>query len=230
MMPLFQTIAALMLVATTLAAPGVERKKLPPGPRGEPIRPPGATKPAPATIPTNIITLPGGVVITNIPGEFLPSSVKIVPLPSVAARRLAKYGYEPTSFTVLARYFPEAPENASELSPAARWESVREQIPDDVLALDGKKIAIAGFTLPITLVDGRATEFLLLRTQAACCFGMVPRVNEIVMVKMEPPGMVPELDVPVVVGGTLELKWIGESDQLTAMYELHADRVERAAE
>lgn len=94
--------------------------------------------------------------------------------------------------------------------------------------MDGKKIALAGFTLPLTLANGRATEFLLLRSQAACCFGMVPRVNELVMVKMPPPGMVPVLDTPMVVAGTLSLKWIGESGQLTAIYELRADKVERA--
>jgi hypothetical protein len=56
---------------------------------------------------------------------------------------------------------------------------------------------------------------------------MVPRVNELVMVKMAPPGVKPILDVPVVVGGTLSIQWIGE-DQLTAIYEMRADKVERA--
>jgi len=66
---------------------------------------------------------------------------------------------------------------------------VRRQIPDDVLAMNGRKVALAGFVLPLALADGRATEFLLLRTQSACCFGLVPRVNELVIVKVAPPGI-----------------------------------------
>jgi hypothetical protein len=207
-------------------------KPRPPGPRGKPIRPPpGSTNILPsATNAATIIRLPGGVVITNVPGEFLPRSTNMVRVPAVAARKFTRYGYQPVSFTELARFFVEVPNFTSGDSPAQKWETIRQQIPEDVLGLNGNKIALAGFTLPITLVNGRATEFLLLRTQAACCFGMVPRVNEIVMVKMAAPGMVPQLDVPMVVGGTLSVKWIGEGDQLTAIYELQADREERAAD
>jgi hypothetical protein len=199
---------------------------LPPGPRGKPIRPPAGQRTGAVPPLTNIITLPGGVVITNIPGEFLPRSTNSVRLPSAAARRFQRHGYHPISFIELARFIVKVPEPGAPASTS--WNAVREQIPPEVLALDGKKIALAGFTLPITLVNGRATEFLLLRTQAACCFGMVPRINEIVIVKMAPPGLAPELDVPMVVGGVLQLKWIGEAGQLSAIYELHADRAERA--
>jgi hypothetical protein len=168
------------------------------------------------------------VTITNIPGEFLPRTTNTVRLPSAAARKFERHGYQPISFIELARFILDVPQFAPAVAPPARWNAVRQQIPPEVLALDGKRIAMVGFTLPITLLNGRATEFLLLRTQAACCFGMVPRVNEIVMVKMPAPGLAPELDVPMVVGGVLHIKWIGDGDQLTAIYELHADRAERA--
>jgi hypothetical protein len=213
-----------------LPVTGAERKPLPPGPRGQPIRPPAAQRPPASTNLATVITLPGGVVITNIPGEFLPQDVKIVRLPAAAARKFARYGYQPVSFTELARFFLKVPQPGPGLSQSDRWKKVREQIPSDVAAMHGRKIAITGFTLPVTLVDGRATEFLLLRTQAACCFGMVPRINELLIVKMDPPGMRPELDVPVVVGGVLDIKWIGEGEQLTAIYELQADRVDQASD
>lgn len=187
-------------------------------PRGKPIRPPEGVS------TQNVVRLPGGVVITNVPAEFLPRTTNIVRLPSAAARKYQPQGYQPTSFTELARFFitPEKFTNA-----ATRWEELRKEIPEDVLAMNGAKVALAGFTLPLKLENGRATEFLLLRSQAACCFGMVPRVNELVMVKMTAPGMKPILDTPVVVAGTLAVKWIGE-DQLTAIYEMQAERVERA--
>ena len=205
-------LISMLLVASMFAA---ESRTTP---RGKPIRP------VEGVSTQNVVRLPGGVVITNVPDEFLPRTTNIVRLPSAAARKFQPMGYHPTSFTELARFFitPEQFTNAP-----TRWEELRKKIPEDVLALNGKKVALAGFTLPIALKDGRATEFLLLRSQAACCFGMVPRVNELVMVKMAPPGMKPILDVPVVVGGTLSVKWIGE-DQLTAIYEMQADKVERA--
>lgn len=224
-------VLSLMLPAPLTKLTAAEDRSLPPGPRGQPIRPrpPQTSSTLTPTNAATVITLPGGVVITNIPGEFLPRSTNTVPLPAVAARKFARFGYQPTSFTELSRFFPDVPEPGTGLSPEARWQAVRRQIPADVLAMDSKKVALAGFILPITLANARTTEFLLLRTQAACCFGMVPRINEIVMVKMAPPGIIPELDVPMVVGGILHLKWIGEGGQLTAIYELHADRVERAS-
>jgi len=178
-----------------------------------------------------VVTLPGGRTITNLPAGVLPQSpLNTVRLPSRAARKFEPLGYQPTSFTVLARFFLNLPStNAlAEMTPAARWEAVRRQIPEDVMALNGQKVALAGFVLPLALANGRATDFLLLRTQSACCFGLMPRVNELIMVKVPPPGMMPRPDTPFVAAGALSVKWIGEGDQLTAIYEMRADRVEPA--
>ena len=53
-------------------------------------------------------------------------------------------------------------------------------------------------------------------------------MNELVIVKVAPPGITPRPDTPVVVAGTLTVKWIGEGDQLTAIYEMQGDKVEPA--
>jgi hypothetical protein len=179
-----------------------------------------------------MVTLPGGIVLTNIPADLLPKTTNVVRLPTWAARKFEPQGYLATSFTVLARFFLKLPESGAEasLTPRSRWDAVRQQIPEDVLAMDGRKIALAGFVLPIALSEGRATEFLLLRTQAACCFGMVPRVNEFIVVKAPPQGVTPAVDTPFVVAGTLSLKWIGEGPQLTGIYEMKADKVERVSD
>jgi hypothetical protein len=226
-------IAQILAVALVISVSAAESQRSTNGPRGKPIRPPALrlTNALPADLDTSgVLTLPGGVVITNLPKEFLPRTTNIIRLPTRAARKFEPLGYLSTSFTVLARFFVKVPQfgPGSDLTASARWDAVRQQIPEDVLAMNGKKVALAGFTLPLVLADGRATEFLLLRTQSACCFGMVPRVNELVIVKMAPPGVTPLLDTPVVAAGTLTLKWIGEGDQLTAIYEMQADKVERA--
>src|SRR5688572_7120321 len=103
-------------------------------PRGKPIR-------APEVVSTQqVVRLPGGIVITNVPGEFLPRTTNIVRLPSAAARKYEPLGYQPISFTELARFFI-TPSDARN-SAGSQWESVRAQIPEDVLGLDGKKVAL----------------------------------------------------------------------------------------
>lgn len=223
MLPSFHSGILLFCIVAVLSLHAMERPRKR-APRGQPIRPAAAPADSTNAITQNIVRLPGGVLLTNIPGEFLPADSRQVRLPSVAARKFEPLGYTATSFAVLSRFFPKT-SFVEGASAEDRWEELRKQIPEDVLALDGKKVALVGFTLPLTLVDGRATEFLLLRTQSACCFGQVPRVNEYVYVKM-PKGMKPELDRPTIVGGILSVKWMGEGDELAGLYELHADRIE----
>jgi len=214
---------------------GANPEGLPPGPRGKPIRPPPVfltNSPAPGAEGPTVVTLPGGRVITNLPTSVLPQSPSnTVRLPNRAARKFEPMGYQATSFTELARFFVELPPTnlLAAMSPAARWEMVRKQIPLDIQALDGRKVALAGFVLPLALSGGRATELLLLRTQSACCFGLMPRVNELILVTLPAPGIVPRPDTPFVAAGTLAVKWVGEGGELIAIYEMKADRLEPAA-
>jgi len=226
--------AQAFVLATVVSLAAASGQPTNSGPRGQPIRPRASrlTNAPPAGLnPATVVTLPGGVVITNLPGEFLPRSpTNMIRLPARAARKFEPLGYEPINFTILARFFLKLPESGADphATPAARWDAVWRQIPEGVQAMNGRKVALVGFVLPMSVANGRATEFLLLRSQSACCFGMVPRVNELVIVNVPPPGITPRPDTPMVVAGTLKLKWIGEGDQLTAIYELQGDRVEAA--
>lgn len=228
-----RTLALLLTLAAVVATWTAAGQPSTNGPRGKPIRSPASrltNAPPPDLGAANVVTLPGGVVITNLPPAYLPQSrTNTVRLPTWASRKFEPLGYLPTSFTVLARFFPRLPEPGLDLSPSARWEAVRGQIPEEVLAMSGRKVALAGFILPLTLADGRATQFLLLRTQSACCFGLVPRVNELIIVKMPPPGITPRPDTPFLVAGTLWVKWVGEGGQLTAIYEMDGEKVEVAS-
>ena len=221
-------LTALAAVAADTAPPPVGPRP-PTGPRGQPIRPPAPGSPLASN--ATVVTLPGGIVITNLPAGVLPKSpTNTIRLPTTAARKFEPLGYQPTSFTVLARFFLEVPtpDSGAATTPDTRWETVRKQIPADVLSLDGRRVALAGFVLPLKLENGRTTRFLLLRTQSACCFGLTPRVNEIVVVDLPPPGVQPRPDTPFVAAGVFRLKWIGEGDQLTAIYHMDGDRIEPA--
>lgn len=114
----------------------------------------------------------------------------------------------------------------------------KDQIPEAVKALNGKKIAIRGFMIPYRLSGESVVEFILLRNQGLCCFGVTPRMNEWIHVAMAPGKAAPySMDVPITAFGTLEVKelWDKSKDPdpatgtrrlvLTGIYRMEGDAV-----
>jgi hypothetical protein len=208
---------ALVLTAAPAAPPTSPAPAAASPLRGAPIR-------SPLTL-TNL-TRPG---ISNVlAASAATAPERLIQIPLTAPRKYAALGYTPVNFTTLARFLiaEPAPGTAAAASEQARWTEVLRQIPTEIRELDGKKVAVTGYMLAVSLQNGLTDEFLLLRNQSVCCFGMVPRVNELILVKTAPPGVRPMSDVPVSVAGTLQLKQIGEAGSLTGIYEMTAERVE----
>lgn len=99
-----------------------------------------------------------------------------------------------------------------------------KQIPGPVRALDAKKVAVTGFMLPVKMDQGLVTEFLLVKDPMMCCYGVMPKVNEWVVVKMNGKGVPPLMDVPITFEGTLKVGQIYEGGYLTGLYLLEGDR------
>jgi hypothetical protein len=99
-----------------------------------------------------------------------------------------------------------------------------KQIPDPVRALDAKKVAVTGFMLPVKMNEGLVTEFLLVKDPMMCCYGVMPKVNEWVVVRMNGKGVPPLMDVPITFEGTLEVGQLYEGGYLTGLYLLKGDR------
>jgi hypothetical protein len=97
-----------------------------------------------------------------------------------------------------------------------------EQIPPQVKAWSGRDAIITGFMLPTKLENGKATEFLIMANQMACCFGTVPNMNEWVIVRM-PQGTDVIQDVPISFFGKLKVGAMFENGYMTGIYELDAD-------
>ena len=73
--------------------------------------------------------------------------------------------------------------------------------------LDGKSVVVTGYVLPVAYNRGRTREFMLMRSQAACCFGQAPKANEFIMVVTEEPEGVPATqDVPTTFSGILRIQ------------------------
>jgi len=99
-----------------------------------------------------------------------------------------------------------------------------EQIPGMVRSWSGKKAIITGFMLPTKLDNGKATEFLIMANQMACCFGTVPNLNDWVVVRM-PQGVQVVQDVPISFYGKLKVGAMYENGYMTGIYEMDAEKM-----
>ncbi len=98
------------------------------------------------------------------------------------------------------------------------------QIPAKVKELDEKKVAVTGFMLPVKMDGGLVTDFLLVKDPMMCCYGVMPKVNEWVVVKMVGKGVPPLMDVPITFEGTLKVGQLYEGGYLTGLYLLKGER------
>jgi len=100
-------------------------------------------------------------------------------------------------------------------------------VPADIKALDGKKVALTGFMLPFEYRLVGASHFALLKSQAGCCFGVAPKLNEWIDVHMTNMGKL-YMDTPVLVLGTLKVGEIREYGNLMGLYALKGEKIEKA--
>jgi len=103
----------------------------------------------------------------------------------------------------------------------------REQVPDAVKSLGERPVAITGFMLPIQMTGGRTRNFMLLRNQSACCYGIAPRVSEWIIVHTtgKGKGLRPILDAPVTALGTFHVGDVREEGQLLGIYQLDCEQL-----
>ena len=124
----------------------------------------------------------------------------------------------PVGFYKLASFEFTAPESEAK-APAAE-----AQIPDKIREFNDKKVAVTGFMLPVKMDGGLVTEFLLVKDPMMCCYGVMPKVNEWVVVKMVGKGVPPLMDVPITFEGQLKVGQIYEGGYLTGLYLLHGEK------
>ena len=133
-------------------------------------------------------------------------------------------GYLKLGFDKLAAFKFVAPTYDPVADPRAAPPTGDDQIPAEVKAWNGKKAVITGFMLPTALKDGKATEFLIMANQMACCFGTVPNMNEWVIVKM-PAGVAVTQDVPISFYGVLKVGALYDNGYMTGIYEMDAEKM-----
>src|SRR5258706_2504844 len=87
--------------------------------------------------------------------------------------------YSAVGFDVLSSFkFVVTDQMLSPGNPTDGSSKIMNQIPHSVQDLDQKPIALRGFLLPVKLNGPLTTDFLLLRNQGLCCYGIAPKIAQ----------------------------------------------------
>ena len=138
--------------------------------------------------------------------------------------------YQSLTFNMLTSY-PFREPNWAKMEDPAYIASLKldEQISPQIQAMNGNKVKIQGFMLPLDMSEGNLRTFMLLKDQMACCFGNMPRLNEWVYVRVPKKKKVSvHQDVLVTLLGTLRVGAKFEGVVLTGIYHLELDRIQMA--
>ena len=110
---------------------------------------------------------------------------------------------------------------------ALKWETIGTfqyhegmVLPDPVLALNQKKMGIAGYMMTLEEVED-IRQFLLVESIWACCFGMPPEVNQVILVTI--PKSLRGVDYtlrPVLCAGTFDVGEVVEDGFVTSLYRM----------
>ena len=140
---------------------------------------------------------------------------------------LATGAYQSLTFNMLTSY-PFREPNWAKMDDPAYIASLKldEQISPQIQKMNGKKVEIQGFMLPLDMSEGNLRTFMLLKDQMACCYGNMPRLNEWVYVRVPKKKKINiHQDVLITLLGTLRVGAKFEREVLTGIYHLELDRI-----
>lgn len=136
------------------------------------------------------------------------SDLKVESMPNPVTAYPMADGVPLVTWETLAAYDYDSPSMEDQRSVKIRQKKKKRPIPDFIRALNGTKVAVTGFLIPVdTDETGEfATVFVIVRSQMTCCYGVVPKLNEWVMVTMEKNKKIRAVsDVPTTVFGTIDI-------------------------
>lgn len=101
----------------------------------------------------------------------------------------------------------------------------KNQIPERITRLNGQKISITGFMMPVRVDnEGMVEEFALNGNYDMCFYGAPSQINQWVHVKMQPGAKARFSHNPTTVSGTLEVGELVENGQVVSLYRLIGDK------
>ena len=100
-------------------------------------------------------------------------------------------------------------------------------IPKDVFGLTGAQIKLTGFMIPMDSAD-RITQFALVPSLFACCFGQPPQIQHTIVVNCPPGKAVAYYADQISVEGTLKVDEQKEDGFIVSIFQLKADSIRPA--
>jgi hypothetical protein len=161
---------------------------------------------------TNKLGIPLAAVVTN-------ATARVV--------TIAGDKYQMTSFGQLAGFpFKITTEIlAVESDPLLATSKVLEQIPAEVKKLNERAVALTGFMLPVKFNEGLVTDFMLLPNTMGCCFGRMPRINEVIIINTTGKGFKHLKDIPITIAGTFHVGAIRNDGRLIGIYQMDCEQL-----
>jgi hypothetical protein len=98
------------------------------------------------------------------------------------------------------------------------------EVPADVAALDGARVRLNGFMLPISQSE-KITDFALIPSLMGCCFGASPGVEHVITAKLPPDKAVDYTVDEVVVEGVLHVKVERKQGYTYSLFKVEAQSV-----
>lgn len=102
--------------------------------------------------------------------------------------------------------------------------SAKETIPEDVRKLNGQRVAVDGFMLPLDF-DGGVRTFILNASYDMCQYGAPTIINQRIDVVMTGDRRTIYTHTPIRVYGVLEVGEAYESGELVSIYRMKADAI-----
>lgn len=128
-------------------------------------------------------------------------------------------GYDSIGYDVLKKYLfdPDIPADKE------------QKIPGDVAAINGKKVAVMGYMIPVDFQDGGTNEFILVNVVPGCFFCSKPMPNDWIEVQTVGGKRFPYAgDDLIIVTGKFEVGPVYDGAFLRSIYRLNADNVKPA--
>ena len=133
------------------------------------------------------------------------------------------------NFKNLAGFKYEYPYEEPKGKPWELQAQFEKRVPEHIRKLNGSKVALKGFMLPVETKKDRVTKFLLMADQSSCCFGKIPEPNEWVVVDMTAKEGGPILmDQLVEIDGKIEVEEKWEEGFFVGIYHVSADTVQKS--
>ncbi len=107
-----------------------------------------------------------------------------------------------------------------------RWTYVegKTEFPAFIKALDGKRIEMLGYMMPLTEIEN-IKEFLLVPSLWGCCYGQPPAINHIVAVKMPAGKTAKFYSGPIQVNGQFRVSETKQDGYVVSLYVLTPDKI-----